>query len=675
MSRNSGKGRIDSVASCRKNRYNTSLPNTLNNDDEESDSEEYESLPDHTGFSIDIKSGFSLGQTTPSWRLSKRLLGGGKEYTHEEKTGILKRYFDKLITVPRKDMPCARKPKQKRVSEDYTDEREKLKPVKGRHLSADSGSIYPHDDPDSDEEDQDDFKHHVEHLGNLDTKEPLDIPTPPRLTETIYWARKITVESLKRDQKLVLLVDLDQTLIDTCLDPKAVFVKGAQQFRHDDVIKLRPYVSIFLELVSEKYELIVVTLGKKVYASQIIRILDPEQKYFKNRIFARQDMSTIENKEEVFQWLQPGVVDMVVAIDDSPNKWPSSFDGEFITDGGVLLPVKAYSVFHSSTQAFPDEYNVDYLIQSERTDIVFDMDNGDSFLKDVHEYLEEIHYYWYGHDGFNRTSGMDAAERTREAATGRIQELCAQQAVTVTHVAPPTKDYVIRSVGKLTSNHLSSQEKLILLCEIQNTFLDITEDATAKLIFPNDIHKCANLFVRIRPETSIFLGRLSKSFELVVVTKVSRSDAANAINVIDPNKEFFKNRIFAAEDYEGSNDKETTLKYFPRDVHDRIVVFDNRPTAWPNTRILLAEMYRIFVRAGQAYPPELIKALPPFTDTMCGYTLVDPFYFTYGRVGDRLGNMVEGYYGSHDVRGADAVRSLLEEYGNIRSTEPERLFR
>jgi NLI interacting factor-like phosphatase len=51
--------------------------------------------------------------------------------------------------------------------------------------------------------------------------------------------------------------------------------------------KLRPYLAQFLEGVHELYELHIYTMGDRSYAAEVARILDPDRRYFAERIISQ----------------------------------------------------------------------------------------------------------------------------------------------------------------------------------------------------------------------------------------------------------------------------------------------------------------------------------------------------------------------------------------------------
>ncbi|KAF7541719.1 hypothetical protein G7054_g372 [Neopestalotiopsis clavispora] len=151
-------------------------------------------------------------------------------------------------------------------------------------------------------------------------------------------------ERLLTQRKLSLVVDLDQTVIHACVEPTIgewqrdpsnpnyESVKDVRSFqlddgpKHDDspkcsyYIKLRPGLAGFLERISEIYEMHIYTMGTRAYAKEIAKIIDPEQKYFGNRIISRDENGSLAAKR--LQRLFPVSTHMVVVIDDRADVWP-----------------------------------------------------------------------------------------------------------------------------------------------------------------------------------------------------------------------------------------------------------------------------------------------------------------------------------------------------------------
>ncbi|KAK4146686.1 uncharacterized protein C8A04DRAFT_34870 [Dichotomopilus funicola] len=148
---------------------------------------------------------------------------------------------------------------------------------------------------------------------------------------------------LLESRKLSLVVDLDQTIIQACIDPTVgewqqdptnpnhEAAKKIQSFQLDDgpsdlarrcsfYIKMRPGLEEFLKTIAEMYELHVYTMGTRAYAQNVARVVDPDKKLFGNRVISRDENGSIFSKN--LQRLFPVSTNMVVIIDDRSDVWP-----------------------------------------------------------------------------------------------------------------------------------------------------------------------------------------------------------------------------------------------------------------------------------------------------------------------------------------------------------------
>ncbi|MCI4395600.1 hypothetical protein PGIGA_G00182420 [Pangasianodon gigas] len=132
---------------------------------------------------------------------------------------------------------------------------------------------------------------------------------------------------LHRNRKLVLMVDLDQTLIHTTeqhcqhMSTKGIF--HFQLGRGEPMLhtRLRPYCKEFLEKISKMYELHVFTFGSRLYAHTIAGFLDPEKKLFSHRILSRDECIDPFSKTGNLRNLFPCGDSMVCIIDDREDVW------------------------------------------------------------------------------------------------------------------------------------------------------------------------------------------------------------------------------------------------------------------------------------------------------------------------------------------------------------------
>ncbi|XP_074129533.1 RNA polymerase II subunit A C-terminal domain phosphatase isoform X2 [Sminthopsis crassicaudata] len=134
-------------------------------------------------------------------------------------------------------------------------------------------------------------------------------------------------QRLHRNRKLVLMVDLDQTLIHTTeqhcqqMSNKGIF--HFQLGRGEPMLhtRLRPHCKEFLEKIAKLYELHVFTFGSRLYAHTIAGFLDPEKKLFSHRILSRDECIDPFSKTGNLRNLFPCGDSMVCIIDDREDVW------------------------------------------------------------------------------------------------------------------------------------------------------------------------------------------------------------------------------------------------------------------------------------------------------------------------------------------------------------------
>ncbi|XP_073678157.1 RNA polymerase II subunit A C-terminal domain phosphatase [Garra rufa] len=152
-------------------------------------------------------------------------------------------------------------------------------------------------------------------------------------------------QRLHRNKKLVLMVDLDQTLIHTTeqhcqrMSNKGIF--HFQLGRGEPMLhtRLRPHCKDFLEKIAKLYELHVFTFGSRLYAHTIAGFLDPEKKLFSHRIMSRDECIDPFSKTGNLRNLFPCGDSMVCIIDDREDVW------KFAPN---LITVKKYIYFQGT---------------------------------------------------------------------------------------------------------------------------------------------------------------------------------------------------------------------------------------------------------------------------------------------------------------------------------------
>ncbi|XP_037776595.1 RNA polymerase II subunit A C-terminal domain phosphatase-like [Penaeus monodon] len=137
---------------------------------------------------------------------------------------------------------------------------------------------------------------------------------------------KEDITNLLAQRKLVLLVDLDQTLIHTTNDNIPPNLKDVYHFQINTGgpwyhTRLRPHTKQFLEKVSKYFELHICTFGVREYAHYIAHFLDPDHKLFGQRILSRNECLDQMSKKANLSSLFPCGDNLVCIIDDRSDVW------------------------------------------------------------------------------------------------------------------------------------------------------------------------------------------------------------------------------------------------------------------------------------------------------------------------------------------------------------------
>lgn len=170
------------------------------------------------------------------------------------------------------------------------------------------------------------------------------IHSVPELKVTQELAERLAkadTERLLKDKKLVLLVDLDQTIIHTTNDNIPNNLKDVYHFQlypnspwyHT---RLRPGALQFLANMHPSYELHICTFGARNYAHTIAQFLDEDGRFFSQRILSRDECFNLTSKKDNLKALFPCGDAMVCIIDDREDVWNMASN---------LIQVKPYHFF------------------------------------------------------------------------------------------------------------------------------------------------------------------------------------------------------------------------------------------------------------------------------------------------------------------------------------------
>eukprot|EP00538_Stauroneis_constricta_P004822 CAMPEP_0119556168 /NCGR_PEP_ID=MMETSP1352-20130426/8193_1 /TAXON_ID=265584 /ORGANISM="Stauroneis constricta, Strain CCMP1120" /LENGTH=443 /DNA_ID=CAMNT_0007603071 /DNA_START=359 /DNA_END=1690 /DNA_ORIENTATION=- len=133
-----------------------------------------------------------------------------------------------------------------------------------------------HHDDESDEEDEFNPYLFIKSLPSYELVAPLRPPItlPPKD---------------KNSPPISLVLDLDETLVHCTVEPvddaDLVFPVVFHGMTYQVHVRLRPHLFTFLEKIKGKFEVIVFTASQKVYANELLNLIDPDGKYIQHRLF------------------------------------------------------------------------------------------------------------------------------------------------------------------------------------------------------------------------------------------------------------------------------------------------------------------------------------------------------------------------------------------------------
>jgi len=244
--------------------------------------------------------------------------------------------------------------------------------------------------------------------------------------------REEAVRRLIRTKKLLLVLDIDHTMLHATDDPRAIEfskVKGFANELHrfslpvsmdsvsppqerEHFVILRPGLQQWLSRLKEIFELFIYTAGTRSYAEAVARIFDPTKALFGDRIISRTDVPEL-GKVKRLDRLFPIDNSMVLAVDDRSDVW--------MEDTANLITIRPFHFFIGMADvnnASGPEFDLEGEIEEEiKAQQVRAMDRG---LKRSLELLEWIHSKFYANSEDvtvnNQLSGKggDVKELVRE---------------------------------------------------------------------------------------------------------------------------------------------------------------------------------------------------------------------------------------------------------------------
>jgi RNA polymerase II C-terminal domain phosphatase-like 3/4 len=182
-----------------------------------------------------------------------------------------------------------------------------------------------------------------------------------------------TLQHLVRSRKLVLVLDLDHTLLNTVMCQDLIEDSSLQNamllLEHDInradktnntrtrsmfhlehlelMTKLRPGLRLFLARMLEMFEIHINTMGSQQYADQMTNLLDPDRRWIRGSVTGlgvMEDGVLTAPMEKTLDGELQGLEDVCLIFDDTVSVWQSYRDN--------LIPCERYLFFPTSRKQF-----------------------------------------------------------------------------------------------------------------------------------------------------------------------------------------------------------------------------------------------------------------------------------------------------------------------------------
>lgn len=174
-----------------------------------------------------------------------------------------------------------------------------------------------------------------------------------------------------------------------------------------------------------------------------------------------------------------------------------------------------------------------------------------------------------------------------------------------------------------TQARLLKEKKLSLVLDLDQTVIHATGDPTvgdwmADQGNPNypklkEVHSFVlpgspiTYYIKLRPGTREFLAKQYKNYEMHIYTMGTRDYAVAVAKILDPDNNYFKNRILSRDD-SGSFSFKSLQRLFPCD-QSMVVVVDDRGDVWNwSLNLIRAKAYEFFSGIGDINEPAYIAA-------------------------------------------------------------------
>ncbi|XP_065877752.1 RNA polymerase II C-terminal domain phosphatase-like 4 [Euphorbia lathyris] len=212
--------------------------------------------------------------------------------------------------------------------------------------------------------------------------------------DEIVRLRDTDMKNLLRQRKLILVLDLDHTLLNSTqlmhLTSEEEYLKSQIDSLQDIsngslfmlhfmhmMTKLRPFVRTFLKEASQMFEMYIYTMGDRAYAHEMAKLLDPGREYFHARVISRDD-GTQRHQKGLDIVL--GQESAVLILDDTESAWTKHKEN--------LILMERYHFFASSCKQFGFSCKSLSELKSDESD-------SDGALASVLNVLRKIHHMFF----------------------------------------------------------------------------------------------------------------------------------------------------------------------------------------------------------------------------------------------------------------------------------------
>jgi len=157
--------------------------------------------------------------------------------------------------------------------------------------------------------------------------------------------RDMSRHRLHQQRKLMLFLDIDHTIVHSTKDSQArrflkhpklglsiVELNFSNQYSCPYYVIKRPGLEKFLREVTQKYNIVLYTMGSRAYAECVCKVIDPDSSLIRNRIISREDRydkNLVDEKDRPIKSIQeffPLYRSTAMIVDDTSNVWTDPED-------------------------------------------------------------------------------------------------------------------------------------------------------------------------------------------------------------------------------------------------------------------------------------------------------------------------------------------------------------